>query len=50
MGHIIFVIALAQTAVINYVRSHFGKHFKSTITPAQVAALRKSLLAARLSD
>ena len=30
-------------AVINYVRSHFGNHFKGTITPAQVAALRQSL-------
>jgi mono/diheme cytochrome c family protein len=31
-------------AVINYVRSHFGNHFKGTITPAQVRALRRSLL------
>ena len=30
-------------AVINYVRSHFGNHFKGTITPAQVEALRRSL-------
>ena len=30
-------------AVINYVRSHFGNHFKGAITPAQVAALRQSL-------
>jgi len=30
-------------AVINYVRSHFGNHFKGAITPAQVAALRLSL-------
>jgi mono/diheme cytochrome c family protein len=26
-------------AVINYVRSHFGNHFKDTITPEEVAAL-----------
>jgi mono/diheme cytochrome c family protein len=30
-------------AVINYVRSHFGNHFKGSITPAQIAALRQSL-------
>jgi mono/diheme cytochrome c family protein len=30
-------------AVINYVRSHFGNHFKGAITPVQVAALRRSL-------
>jgi mono/diheme cytochrome c family protein len=30
-------------AVINYVRSNFGNHFKGTITPAQVQALRQSL-------
>jgi mono/diheme cytochrome c family protein len=30
-------------AVINYVRSHFGNHFKGAITPAQVATLRQSL-------
>ena len=30
-------------AVTNYVRSHFGNHFKGAITPAQVAALRQSL-------
>jgi mono/diheme cytochrome c family protein len=30
-------------AVINYVRSHFGNHFKGAVTPAQVAALRRSL-------
>ena len=30
-------------AVINYVRSHFGNHFKGAATPAQVAALRRSL-------
>jgi mono/diheme cytochrome c family protein len=30
-------------AVINYVRSSFGNHFKGTITPAQVQALRQSL-------
>jgi mono/diheme cytochrome c family protein len=29
-------------AVINYVRSHFGNHFKGEITPAQVKALRDS--------
>jgi mono/diheme cytochrome c family protein len=28
-------------AVINYVRSHFGNHFKGTITPAEVKALRQ---------
>jgi mono/diheme cytochrome c family protein len=27
-------------AVVNYIRSHFGNHFKDTVTPAQVAALR----------
>ena len=34
--------ALSNTqiaAVINYVRSHFGNHFKDTITPEEVAAL-----------
>jgi len=30
-------------AVTNYVRTHFGNHFKGTITPAQVKALRQSL-------
>jgi mono/diheme cytochrome c family protein len=30
-------------AVSNYVRSHFGNHFKGSVTPAQVAALRRSL-------
>jgi len=30
-------------AVINYVRTNFGNHFKGTITPAQVKALRQSL-------
>jgi mono/diheme cytochrome c family protein len=30
-------------AVINYVRSNFGNHFKGTITAAQVQALRQSL-------
>jgi mono/diheme cytochrome c family protein len=30
-------------AVINYVRSHFGNHFKGAITPAQVTTLRQSL-------
>jgi len=29
-------------AVINYVRSHFGNHFKGEITPAQVKALRRT--------
>jgi hypothetical protein len=29
--------------VINYVRSHVGNHFKGAVTPAQVAALRRSL-------
>jgi mono/diheme cytochrome c family protein len=29
-------------AVVNYVRSHFGNHFKGEITPAQVKALRQS--------
>jgi len=29
-------------AVINYVRSHFGNHFKGEITPAQVKALRQT--------
>jgi mono/diheme cytochrome c family protein len=28
-------------AVINYVRSHFGNHFKGDITPSQVKALRQ---------
>jgi mono/diheme cytochrome c family protein len=28
-------------AVINYVRSHFGNHFKGSITPAEVKALRR---------
>jgi mono/diheme cytochrome c family protein len=28
-------------AVTNYVRTHFGNHFKGTITPAQVKALRR---------
>jgi mono/diheme cytochrome c family protein len=28
-------------AVINYVRGHFGNHFKGTITPAEVKALRQ---------
>ena len=27
--------------VINYVRTHFGNHFKDTVTPAQVAAARR---------
>jgi mono/diheme cytochrome c family protein len=30
-------------AVTNYVRTNFGNHFKGTITPAQVKALRQSL-------
>jgi mono/diheme cytochrome c family protein len=31
----------AQIAgVVNYIRSHFGNHFKDTVTPAQVNALR----------
>jgi mono/diheme cytochrome c family protein len=28
-------------AVINYVRSHFGNHFKGIITPGEVKALRR---------
>jgi mono/diheme cytochrome c family protein len=32
----------AQIAdVVNYVRSHFGNHFKERVTSAEVAALRK---------
>jgi len=31
-------------AVINYVRSHFGNHFKGQITPAQVKALRQTAM------
>jgi len=30
-------------AVINYVRTNFGNRFKGTVTPAQVAAMRKAL-------
>jgi mono/diheme cytochrome c family protein len=33
----------AQIAdVVNYVRSHFGNHFKERVTAAEVAVLRKS--------
>jgi mono/diheme cytochrome c family protein len=32
----------AQIAnVLNYVRTHFGNHFKDTITPANIAAARR---------
>jgi mono/diheme cytochrome c family protein len=31
-------------AVINYVRSHFGNHFKGQITPARVKALRQTAI------
>jgi mono/diheme cytochrome c family protein len=38
------VLSDAQiAAVINYVRSHFGNHYKDTITAAEVDALDQSL-------